>query len=187
MINENKDFYQQVRANQVPEHDVLITNPPYSGEHKPKLLQYLLERKTRPPQQVSSPFLLLLPTYTATKSYWRDFVVEMQTRTAAAYRIQYYMPKDSYNYIHPEGTGKVLPPFYSCWFIGTEHDIDIATSYNEVGRGDDNDCKSKSNGSGKVVNSLETMASLGYVSLLKRGNPKQRNKRKRKTKTTRVT
>ena len=52
---------------------------------------------------------------------------------------------------------------------------------------DDDDCKSKSNGSGKVVNSLETMASLGYVSLLKRGNPKQRNKRKRKTKTTRVT
>ena len=27
------------------------------------------------------PFALLLPAYTATKSYWREFVTEMETKT----------------------------------------------------------------------------------------------------------
>jgi len=30
----------------------------------------------------------------------------------------YVMPPDRYEYLHPEGTGKEAPPFYSAWFIG---------------------------------------------------------------------
>ena len=30
----------------------------------------------------------------------------------------YLMPPSSYEYTHPEGTGKGAPPFYSCWFLG---------------------------------------------------------------------
>ena len=167
MINENRDFYQQIRSNCIPEHDVLITNPPYSGEHKSKLLQYLLGRKLSPHGAI--PFMLLLPAYTATKSYWKDFT---EAQVAEAWKIQYYMPSSSYNFVHPEGTGKALPPFYSCWFIGT--DYDISTSYRSK-RDDQHDrtcC-------GKVIDSVEAMAELGYVSLQKRGNPKQRNRKKK--------
>ena len=31
--------------------------------------------------------------------------------------IYYLLPPDSYQYCHPEGTGKDLPPFYSSWFL----------------------------------------------------------------------
>lgn len=33
-------------------------------------------------------------------------------------QILYLLPPDSYQYFHPEGTGKDTPPFYSAWFIG---------------------------------------------------------------------
>lgn len=145
----------------------MITNPPYSGEHKPRLLQYLLRRKLNPHQ--AAPFMLLLPAYTATKSYWKEFV---DTQTAAAWKTQYYMPSSSYNYLHPEGTGKALPPFYSCWFIGTN--FDITSSYRK--KSSDHDAKTFH---GKVIDSVESMANLGYVSIQKRGNPKQRNKKKK--------
>ena len=30
----------------------------------------------------------------------------------------YVLPPDSYEYQHPEGTGKGTPPFFSAWFLG---------------------------------------------------------------------
>jgi hypothetical protein len=42
VINENRDFYADIAAGTTPEHDILLTNPPYSGEHKTKLLEYLV-------------------------------------------------------------------------------------------------------------------------------------------------
>lgn len=32
--------------------------------------------------------------------------------------VLYSLPPDYYDYNHPDGTGKSLPPFYSSWFIG---------------------------------------------------------------------
>jgi hypothetical protein len=37
-----------------------------------------------------------------------------------AYHFLYLMPPESYEFMHPEGTGKSLPPFYSCWCIGLD-------------------------------------------------------------------
>lgn len=54
------------------EHDILVTNPPYSGEHKTKLLDFL--SKNIAPNSQFRPFALLLPAYIATKSYWKAFV-----------------------------------------------------------------------------------------------------------------
>jgi hypothetical protein len=115
----------------------LVTNPPYSGEHKQRLLQYL--------HTISKPFALLLPAYTATKSYWREFLQEERRLRLSPERrsgphdpVLYLLPPASYEYSHPEGTGspspdrlqpsltrpsplltgKDLPPFYSAWFVG---------------------------------------------------------------------
>ena len=103
VINRNVDFY----TTESPPYDILVTNPPYSGDHKQRLLTYLLG--------VQSPFCLLLPAYTATKSYWREFVA---AKKPAGYSFLYLMPPQSYEYDHPEGTGKEAAPFYSCWFLG---------------------------------------------------------------------
>ena len=169
---------------------MLVTNPPYSGEHKTRLLQYLLtnpRHKSSRNQTISQsfdksdnlstipnddniirnksmsnkdksknksnindslkmkPFALLLPLYTATKSYWKDFVTSITSPSQITItskgnndsndnsfsststpcmngmnnmEVQYWLPDTSYEYRHPEGTGKDLPPFYSAWFIG---------------------------------------------------------------------
>ena len=38
--NENEDFYAVIEEGRVPEHDVLLTNPPYSGDHFRKILEF---------------------------------------------------------------------------------------------------------------------------------------------------
>ena len=45
LINENRDFYADVAAGTLPPHDVLLTNPPYSADHKQRLLAFLLAQQ----------------------------------------------------------------------------------------------------------------------------------------------
>ncbi|RYH01494.1 hypothetical protein EON65_48315 [archaeon] len=84
-----------------------MTNPPYSGEHKVRLLQYL--------STTTHPYLLLLPAYIATKAYWKNFT---QNKS-----VLYIAPPEHYHYVHPENTGKDLPPFYSMWFVGNLEEV----------------------------------------------------------------
>lgn len=138
IINHNRDFYIDIESHGIPNYDILITNPPYSGDHKLKLLNFL--------QTSKQPFALLLPAYTATKSYWKDFITTTHSNydnvnglnsnisnknnisnnsntnnkndiTSNKY-VFYILPPDYYMYSHPENTGKDIPPFYSMWFIG---------------------------------------------------------------------
>jgi hypothetical protein len=97
VINENRDFYADVEAGALPAHDVLVTNPPYSGEHKQRLLAFLLAQAQaaasadRPPATSGPsdepparhggrhvarwcPFLLLLPAWMAVNEYWSGFL-----------------------------------------------------------------------------------------------------------------
>jgi hypothetical protein len=116
-------------------HDILVTNPPYSGEHKQKLLDYI--------SGTAAPFALLLPAYTATKSYWKTFVESQDARWLpaqvvsggsntgsssssfasgavackaaggeAASSVMYVLPPNSYQYDHPEGTGRCPAALY---------------------------------------------------------------------------
>lgn len=162
VINENKDFYDVIARNIVPKHDVLITNPPYSGEHKTKLLDFLKSGgKDR-------PFALLLPAYCATKSYWKDFVLQSP-------RPCYYaMPKERYEFAHPEGTGKELPPFYSCWFLGNSSSTapSLQSKFSDY---------SSAQGGSRVVllSSPEEMGRRGFIKVERRLNPKQRKKMKK--------
>ena len=44
-VNRDADFYAQARSKETPRHDVLVTNPPYSGDH----IRRLLDFATKPP------------------------------------------------------------------------------------------------------------------------------------------
>jgi hypothetical protein len=33
-VHEKRDFYEDIRRNEVPPHDILVTNPPYSDQNK---------------------------------------------------------------------------------------------------------------------------------------------------------
>lgn len=84
VINANRDFYADVQAGSVPGHDVLVSNPPYSGHHKQRLLSYLRgewqrghdanRRGDAGGAAAARPFLLLLPAWMAGTAYWQEFV-----------------------------------------------------------------------------------------------------------------
>ena len=79
VINAKRDFYADIAADRVPEHDVLVTNPPYSGEHKAKLFAWLLEQHRASLKDGGGcrPFMLLLPAHTAKWLPWRTFLWAM--------------------------------------------------------------------------------------------------------------
>jgi len=115
VINENRDFYQDIANKTVPKYDILITNPPYSGDHKAKLLNYIASTATTtstttsattnsatdtkeksensPNNNLMKPFLLLLPLYTCTKSYWKQFIDSPSHTSLSTY---YILPPDHY-------------------------------------------------------------------------------------------
>ena len=66
IINENKDFYETIKTNTVPDHDILITNPPFSSDHMERILKFCVTNKR--------PFFLLLPQFVGKKSYYLELL-----------------------------------------------------------------------------------------------------------------
>jgi hypothetical protein len=67
VYNKCEDFYATADQGGCPEHDVVVTNPPYSGTHVERLLGWI--RKN------GKPFLLLMPNYFAAKPYVNGFAL----------------------------------------------------------------------------------------------------------------
>eukprot|EP00435_Cladocopium_sp_Y103_P038152 s3009_g10.t1 len=119
VYNKCEDFYAVVREGRVPEHDVLLTNPPYSGDHVEQLLRFCRSN--------GKPFLLLMPNYFCAK----DFYEEALGGVAMAKKVLYLCPRKRYFYWTPKGLrkrGKVqtqhagaggnrTSPFISFWFL----------------------------------------------------------------------
>lgn len=75
VIHECRDFYKDIDKNQVPNHDTLITNPPYSDQHKEKCLEFVLEQL----RSKGRPFFVLMPNYVAAREYYRKLVEKVRT------------------------------------------------------------------------------------------------------------
>jgi hypothetical protein len=118
VYNKAEDFYKVLAEKRVPKHDVVVTNPPYSGDHFDRLLNFLHAN--------GKPFLLLLPDrfsrkecYRAAESTWLHAV--------------FLTPPERYHYWTPEGLrpeedkkkrkhrnlvlGSRNSPFSSHWFL----------------------------------------------------------------------
>ena len=76
VINRNEDFYRVVEEERVPEHDVLLTNPPYSGDHIEKCVTFAAENLAA----YGRPYLLLLPSYVIHKDYYLPALLTGGTR-----------------------------------------------------------------------------------------------------------
>ena len=68
VINRNEDFYAVVAEGRVPEHDVLVTNPPYSADHVERCLTFAARNLA----EHRRPYFLLLPSYVINKPYYVD-------------------------------------------------------------------------------------------------------------------
>ena len=135
---------------------VLVTNPPYSGDHKERVVEFCVKS--------GKPWALLLPNYVATKQYYMAAVAKQGG--GLGQQPFYIVPQRGlkYQYTHPEGTGHSDSPFDSFWFVGG-HALDL-----DAVRAALSGCT--------LVRSVDELRQRGHVPVGKRLNPKQR-KRKR--------
>ena len=68
VVNRNRDFYTDIKNGQVPEFDCLVSNPPFSGDHKERCLKFCVG--------TGKPWALLLPNYVANKLYFKDAICD---------------------------------------------------------------------------------------------------------------
>lgn len=109
VYNRNEDFYERVETKTTPEFDVLVTNPPYSGDHFKRILSFA--------RACNKPWLLLLPNFVCRKSYYAPcigekakplFLIPDETKP---YR--YWAPGRQGHEIRAKGT----TPFETFWYI----------------------------------------------------------------------
>ncbi|KAJ1629609.1 hypothetical protein T492DRAFT_1009568 [Pavlovales sp. CCMP2436] len=119
VINRNEDFYAQIELGTVPEHDVIVTNPPYTSNHVQRLLNFCAS--------IPQPCCLLLPSYV----YCKDFYGE-GSGSWGELEPFYLAPPCRYKYKSPQGalnaqgerrksgsgsSGQVTAPFTSFWYL----------------------------------------------------------------------
>ena len=151
------DFYAALKRGRVPAHDVVVTNPPYSGDHKERALKWAVGQ--------GKPWFQLLPNYVATKGYFASLFPGTASPTPASVEpVVFLVPTAKYEFEHPEGTGKDASPFFSVWFCGGLARADLAGLERELGP------------DVKLVTSVKAMGDGGHLRVAKRGNPKQRRK-----------
>ena len=108
VYNANEDCYAVWAAGREPEYDVLVTNPPYSGDHIQRCVDYAA--------RCGRPYLLLLPSFCCRKSSYRAIFAAAGVAPPA-----YLAPARRYVYFAPgrkvEATA-ATSPFDSLWYMG---------------------------------------------------------------------
>ncbi len=97
--HEKRDFYRDIQQKSTPNYDTLITNPPYSEDHKEKCIKFAIEQlrstctsnqrqnnkfKSEPKCSNNDhlhrgggkgkPFFILMPNYVACRMYFRSAI-----------------------------------------------------------------------------------------------------------------
>lgn len=144
VINRNRDFYRDIAQKNLPKYDVLVTNPPYSAEHKGKLFDFLIERQRLAIDRAKQePFLLLIPSWTVGKAVFSKFLQDLakvyaSRRSDTGSKVAetandvedtdvgvFYLCgrgrtgyPSKYNFDHVRGAGLVDCPFFGLWICG---------------------------------------------------------------------
>ena len=111
--NINTDFYAAARSGTVPTHDVVVTNPPYSGDHIARLFAWLTSKNQAAAGGV--PWMVLAPNFV----YMKPFFQPIQTGSALAI----LAPDSRYVYDNVGQARGCLrtAPFASLWYIDAGH------------------------------------------------------------------
>jgi len=171
IIHRKRDFYQDILDKTLPIFDTLITNPPYSEQHKDQCLEFCFQQF----HEADKCFFLLMPNYVASREYYRRRLLLGGTKEERQDEdVVYIIPSVSYDYHHPEGTGKETSPFASLWFCGLgKNKAKLAKEYWENMEWKDQDRPKP-----KLATSLEELKEMGAIPTEKRPNPRQRKKKR---------
>eukprot|EP00933_Yihiella_yeosuensis_P019462 TRINITY_DN15769_c0_g1_i6.p1 TRINITY_DN15769_c0_g1~~TRINITY_DN15769_c0_g1_i6.p1 ORF type:complete len:322 (-),score=60.76 TRINITY_DN15769_c0_g1_i6:63-1028(-) len=113
--NANEDCYAVFKSGNLPEHDVIISNPPYSEDHIEKCLKFCVSNR--------KPWLLLLPNWVASKPYYKEVLGKKASDVffiSPVERYCYMMPRDLVvGRSRPDWVGDDgrTSPYNSSWFI----------------------------------------------------------------------
>ena len=128
VLNDNEDFYANIATKKIPDYDLLVTNPPYSGQHMEKLLAFVAAS--------TKPYLLLMPHFVYTKDYYRRSKMQEENF--------FLVPKSRYSYLPPQwvssGSGSAVlskgktqtAPFPSFWYCYTGAAANVSHSLLET-------------------------------------------------------
>jgi hypothetical protein len=179
VVHDCRDFYRDIREKQVPHHDFLVTNPPYSESHKEQCLRFAFSQLQPREEEKGRSFGVLLPAYVTLRQYYRQILNEFHvsdddtagtttiapTSTQKRICVFYVVPHVAYEYDHPEGTGKDQVPFVSLWICGVQyqHAQQIFQQYERQSRLNY-----------RLFRSIRELEIHGIVSGVKRPNPRQR-------------
>eukprot|EP00873_Tetraselmis_striata_P018643 jgi/Tetstr1/438907/TSEL_027415.t1 len=135
VYNRCEDFYQVIANGEVPEHDVVVTNPPYSADHMEKIIRFCTEQ--------AKPWMLLLPNYVYMKDYFEP-ALRAGPKPVMAF---YIAPTQRYYYWSPKGMSRDNPkvrgdgrtsPFISFWYCHMgRFTEDICQWWNKTLRGEE--------------------------------------------------
>jgi hypothetical protein len=75
--NRREDFYAVWKAGAQPPHDMLVTNPPFSGDHIQRALQFCAE-------EIQTPWAMLLPTTVLLRSWWSAMALCLERRCGSS-------------------------------------------------------------------------------------------------------
>lgn len=135
VYNEKQDCYKvwtdesSSSLSSLPEFDVLVTNPPYSGNHIERLMEFLSSQ-----QFGNRPWCLLLPNWVHKKDYYLHATTSSKghggsnnnnKRPPLQCQPFYLVPRKRYVYLPPKGfreakksdVHKKASPFVSMWYI----------------------------------------------------------------------
>jgi hypothetical protein len=134
VYNRMEDFYQMQSYGKIPDYDILVTNPPYSGDHMEKLLNFCVGS--------CKPWFILVPNYMYTKDYYQSF---LSSKPRIASLCFYVIPSKRYLYTTPKGrrqskSGKYTAPFPTFWYCNIYRYTDKVLS--QVLEKNSNDLKS---------------------------------------------
>ena len=106
VYNKNEDFYRMIDENRVPTFDVCVTNPPFSGDHIEKLLQFC--------SKLQKPFFCLMPNYVYTKPYYAHLTDKLSPfYVVAQSRYEFWTPRGFRDNCASEHK---TSPFVSFWY-----------------------------------------------------------------------
>lgn len=119
--NRREDFYAVWKSGALPQHDVLVTNPPYSGDHIRRALKFCAE-------EIETPWAMLLPISVLSRSWWAEMALCLQ-RSGGASPVAFVAPttqRYAFEKRRPSGGGSksgsrggpIAPEVETIWFLG---------------------------------------------------------------------
>ena len=114
VYNKKEDCYQRwsARNDWMSQFDVLVTNPPYSGNQIEKLMQFVTSQQ----KFGHRPWFLLMPQWVHKKSYFQELTKNIQPFYLVPNKRYIYLPPTDFRAAKKSDVHKKSSPFVSMWY-----------------------------------------------------------------------